>query len=130
MHEPDAARAAAELRPVREPGGRCRQSGEDAGAEQHLRARPTSLAADEVEQPGARPGADDDVGQRWVDGVAEPRSAEDVLGGGVLRHGCAHAALEQAGNGIEERQPLEALGDRLAPRRPEHAQAPVEEMGR
>ena len=65
-----------------------------------------------------------------MDGVAEPGAAERVLHCGVLRHRRAHAALQEAGGTIEERQPLEALGDRLAAGRAHRTQAAVEEMCR
>ena len=77
---------------------------EDPGEQEAVRGRAAVSAADEVEEHGARPGADRDVGEERMERVPEPRAAEGVLRG--------------------------ALGDRAADGTADRLRGPVERVGR
>ena len=104
VHEPDAAHIVVDglaVGPVAEAGHGRRRIGGDADGDQPPGGLVGVLAAEQVEQRGADPAADHDVGEDRVQRMPHPCAAEDVLQ--RARADLADGLAERLGGDVERR---------------------------
>jgi hypothetical protein len=100
------------VRPVQEPRGGGGQRGGDPDADEPPRGAVGVAPADRVEQAGARPRADRQVGQERVQGVPQRAPAERVAHRAGL-HGIAHRAAEARRHRVESCEAADPLDRRV-----------------